>query len=40
MPQFIGIIIAICLIEGVILKMPWKKLFRRKKDSYYDNNDL
>lgn len=27
LPQFIGIIIAICLIEGVLLKMPWKKIF-------------
>ena len=28
--QFIGIILAICIIEGVLLKMPWKKLFRKR----------
>lgn len=27
--QFIGIILSICLLEGVLLKMPWKKLFRK-----------
>ena len=31
-PQFIGIVLAICLIEGVILKMPWKKLCGKRKE--------
>lgn len=29
--EFIGIILAICIIEGVLLKMPWKKLFSINK---------
>lgn len=28
--QFVVIIISICIIEGVLLKMPWKKLLKKK----------
>lgn len=37
-PQFIGVIIAICLIEGVLLKMPWKKLCGKRKEKHVSNN--
>lgn len=37
-PQFIGVIIAICLIEGVLLKMPWKKLCSKRKEKHVSNN--
>lgn len=30
-PQFIAIILAICLIEGVLLKLPWKKMIKSCK---------
>lgn len=37
-PQFIGVIIAICLIEGVLLKMPWKKLCGKRKEKHVSDN--
>ena len=37
-PQFIGVIIAICLIEGALLKMPWKKLCGKRKEKHVSNN--
>ena len=30
-PQFIAIILAICLIEGLLLKLPWKKIIKSCK---------
>lgn len=41
-PQFIAVILAICLIEGILLKLPWKKLIkigsRRKGFEEFDDD--
>ena len=41
-PQFIAVVLAICLIEGLLLKLPWKKLMmacKRRKGFGEDNDD-
>ena len=41
-PQFIAVVLAICLIEGILLKLPWKKMImacKRRKGFGEDNDD-
>lgn len=42
-PQFIAVILTICLIEGLLLKLPWKKMImacKRKKGFGEDDDEL
>lgn len=33
-PQFVMILLAVCIIEGVLLKMPWKKIISASKNRF------
>lgn len=33
-PQFVTILLAVCIIEGVLLKMPWKKIIYTRKNKF------
>lgn len=42
-PQFIAVILTICLIEGLLLKLPWKKMImacKRKKGFGEEDDEL
>ena len=40
-PQFIAVILTICLIEGLLLKLPWKKMIKacKRKKGFGEEDD-